>query len=102
MPFLVAVLALAAFALFNCTGAQDDARSARDERVEVGVFFEYPETSPPAPRPPAKLIGTATGASACEAAARAFAKAQNLSGSSGWNYYCCTHEDGSDCRRKIR
>ena len=102
MPFLIALLAVAAFVLVKCTGGHDDARSARDEAVEVGVFFEFPQgSSPPGPAG-ARLIGTVTGASACEAAARAYARQQNLSGSSGWNYHCCTHENGSDCQRKIR
>lgn len=102
MPFVIALLAAAAFLLLKCTGGHDDTRSARDEAVEVGVFFEFPPGASPAGPQAPRLIGTATGATACEAAARAYAKKQNLSGSSGWNYHCCTHENGSDCHRRIR
>jgi len=100
MPALV-VLAIIAAVLYNCMGGSPP-QSARDQRVEVGVHFILPEAAARGRDAPGAHIGNVIGVAACEAAAREHARALNLSPSSGWDYYCCTHEDGVQCRRRIR
>ena len=101
MPALV-ILAVVAVVLFNCMGSSRQAPAERDRAVAVSVWFVMPEHASQGLDAPASRIGDAVGVQACEAAAREHARTLKLPPSSGWNYYCCTREDGSDCRRRIR
>jgi len=66
-----------------------------EDRV-VDVWFSFPNGSQ-------YMIGTVKGASACGSLAWSYA-AEKGEGKTNydWSYVCCTVEDGSRCKHKIR
>jgi hypothetical protein len=65
------------------------------EDVDVNVYFYFPNDKEVS-------LGQEHGASACGAAANAYAREKNMSRSDGWSYICCTIRRDSDCYEKIR
>ena len=68
---------------------------SRYDDIDVSVYFYYPDETE-------RYLGDVRGASACGDAAYSYASKNGLRNNSSWSYICCTHEDGSDCYRKIR
>jgi len=66
------------------------------DKKTVDVWFYFPDGSE-------YMIGTVEGASACGAIAWSYA-AEKGNGRTDydWSYICCTVEDGSRCKHKIR
>ena len=99
------VIALVIFAVYKCTGGgagtdrifgpPDTLPLDRYEDVDADVLFYRDDTDQ------SENLGTVRGASACGDVAANRASELNLDGDA-WSYVCCTHEDGSDCYRKIR
>ena len=66
------------------------------ESRTVDVWFYFPDGSE-------YMIGTVKGASACSALARSYASEKGGGRTDyDWSYICCTVEDGSRCKHKIR
>jgi|TARA_B110000238_G_C15931944_1_gene355103 hypothetical protein len=68
---------------------------SRYDDIDVSVYFYYPDETE-------RYLGDVRGASACGDVAYDYASGNGLRNNPRWSYICCTHEDGSDCYRKIR
>ena len=68
----------------------------RYEDKTVDVWFSFPDGSE-------YMIGTVKGASACGSVAWSFAAEKGKGRTDyNWSYVCCTVENGSRCKHKIR
>ena len=78
-----------------CNCSSDTLPLSDYESVRVGVYFYFPDDTE-------KYLGSTMGASNCGNIAYRYANEASLSSGDSWSYICCTHENGSDCYRKIR
>ena len=65
------------------------------ESIEMNVIFKYPDGRE-------DTLGKVLGASACKKMALEHMVSENLIMVTGWNYTCCTIEEGSSCHRKLQ
>ena len=65
------------------------------ESIEMNVIFRYPDGRE-------ETIGKTRGAGACKKMALEHMVSENLIMVTGWNYTCCTIENGSSCHRKLQ
>jgi hypothetical protein len=68
---------------------------SRYDDVDVSVYFYDSNNNE-------RYLGVVRGATACGEEAYSYASRNGFRDSASWNYICCTHEDGSNCYRKIR
>lgn len=103
---ILVVVAVIVFAVYKCTGGAyytdeifgppDELPVSRYEDLQVGVYFTMPDGSD------TRFLGETTGAASCGDIAYSHAQRLGLDRFSNWSYACCTHENGSECYRKIR
>lgn len=84
-----------AFGTDSLFGPPETLPYSRYDDVDVSVYFYDSNNNE-------RYLGVVRGASACEKEANDYASRNGFRNSASWNYICCTHEDGSDCYRKIR
>ena len=92
--FLLITLAIVLLSLIGC-GPPDTLPLSEYEEVTVRVYGYTPDDAE-------SYLGDTVGASSCGSMAYSWAGANGFKNSNRWSYICCTHEDGSDCYRKIR
>ena len=84
-----------AFGTDSIFGPPDVLPVSRYDDVDVSVYFYDSKNNE-------RYLGDVYGASTCGQLAYDHASRNGFRNNASWNYICCTHEDGSDCYRKIR
>ena len=88
------IVTAACLPLIGC-GPPDTLPLSEYEEIAVSVYGYTP-------RDEEYYLGDTVGASSCGSLAYLWAERNGFRNSSNWGYVCCTHEDGSNCYRKIR